>query len=243
MKKIRLSKKDIRNFVLRFVALFLVFLTFRIQIEYGNTFILEFPSNMSSRITDFQVTGLESNNTECFFVVDYQVYNTGPFTTYSGKPNGANLDLYLPSYFSSINVNLENVSIYNFAGEGTSTGGVDKIKPGIHDYNTTIKIYERNIEENENYTLPDGDYYFLIGKPRWDLIYGVNITITGENYTIDYETSIEPWDSDVVNLGDPFLLFYSVFSIIVLIGPIVYNTLKKQPDRLKDSNSNPDLNI
>jgi len=243
MKKIRLSKTDIRNLVLRFIALLVVFLALRSQISFGNTFILEFPSNMSSRITDFEVIGLESNDTQCFFTVDYQVYNSGPFTSYSGKPNGGNPILYLPSYFSSPNVNLENILIGNIAGEGTLSGGVDKIKPGVHDYNTTILIFERIDEQNENYTLPDGDYYFLLGKMRWNENCGVNFTITGENYTIDYEMPIEPWDPNVLNLGDPILVFYGSFSLIILIVPIIYKNLRKLPDQLEENNSQPDPNI
>ena len=103
MKKIRFSKKEIRNFVLRFLALLLIFFTLRVQIEFSSSYLLEFPSKMSSRITDFQVLGLESNDTECFLTIDYQVYNTGPFTAYCGEPNGGNPNLYLPSYFSSSN--------------------------------------------------------------------------------------------------------------------------------------------
>jgi len=230
MKKIRFSSKENKNFVLRLVALIVVFLTLQSQIGLGNTFILEFPSKMSSRITDFQILGLESNETKLTFVVDYQVYNSGPFTTYSGKPYGSNPELYLPTYFSSPNVNLTNVSIYNLAGEGTLGGGVDKIKPGINDYNTTYEFSDIYQEENSNYTLPDGDYYLLIGKSNWNQSYGLNITITGENYTVDYEIPIEPWDSDVSNLGDPLLLFYGCLSLIVLIGPIIYNILRKQQD-------------
>jgi len=240
MKKIRLSKKEKRNLVLRFFVLLVVFLTLRIQIALGNTFLLESPSHMSSRITNFQVLGLESNDTECFLVVDYQVYNTGPFITYCGEPGGGNPNLYLPTYLSSSNVNLENISIFNFASEGNLAGGVEKIKPGINDYNTTIQIYDRSYGELGNLTLSDGDYYFLIGKPSWDQIYGVNITITGENYAIYYETPIEPWDSNVLNLGDPFLIFYGIFSLIILIGPIIYNNLKKRPDPLKESELHPD---
>ena len=52
----------------------------------------------------------------------------------------------------------------------------------------------------------------------------------GESYTVDYEIPIEPWDSNVSNLGDPLYLFYGTISFIVLIGPILYNILRKQQD-------------
>jgi hypothetical protein len=53
---------------------------------------------------------------------------------------------------------------------------------------------------------------------------------------------IEPWDSNVLNLGDPILLIYGSFSLIILIGPIIYNNLRKQPDQLEESNQQPDAN-
>ena len=230
-----LSKKQKKNLITRFIILIVVFLFLQMQIAFGNTFILESPSKMSSRITKFEVIGLKTNDTNIFFVVDYQVYNSGPFTVYSGKAYGGKTDLYLPFSLLSSNANLSGVFIYNMAIEGGMAGGVDKIKPGIHDYNTSYEIIHGDFIEDYNYTLPDGEYHFSIGKTNWYQIYGVNLAINGENYTVDYEIPIGFWSSDVSNFGDPFLIFYGCFSIIILIGPIIFKNLRKQPDWLKKS--------
>lgn len=244
MKKIRFSRKEKKNFIIMFIILFVVFLFLSMQIAFGNTFILESSSNMSSRITNFEIISLESNDTNYFFNVDYQVYNDGPFTAYSGKGTGGSIDLCLPFSLSSSNINLENVSIYNLGNEGTLAGGVDKIKIGLNDYNTSYGIYDYDSYHiNENYTLPDGEYYFTLGKLTWNEICGVNFTITDGNYTVDYEIPLEPWESDVLNLGDPFYLFYGCFSLIILITPIIYKNLRKQPDRLEESELQQDSSI
>jgi len=244
MKKMRFSRREKKNFIIRFIILFVVFLFLSMQIAFGNTYILESSPNMSSRITNFEIINLESNDTNNIFNVDYQVYNDGPFIAYSGKSTGGSIDLCLSFSLSSSNVNLENISIYNLGKEGTLAGGFDRIRPGINDYNTSYEIYNYDSYQNsENFTLPDGDYYFRLGKLDWNENCGVNFTITGETYTVDYEIPLEPWESDVFYLGDPYYLFYGCFSFIVLIGPIIYKRLGKQANQLQESNSQPDPNI
>ena len=238
MKKIRLSRKEIKNLLIRFIFLVIFFYFLVLPISLGNTFILEYSSQMSSRITNFQVLDLPSNETNFSFTIDYQIYNSGPFMVYCGKSGGGSSDLFLPFTFSSSNVNLENVSIYDMAG-GTLAGGVDRIKPGIHNYTSTYELSDAN-QVDYNFTLPDGEYYFTLGKLTWNEICGVNFTITAENYTVNYELPIETWDSDVLYLGDPFLFIYGCVFIIILIGPIIFKNLKKQPNQLKESKLLPD---
>lgn len=244
MKKMKLSQKEKRYLIIRFIILIVCFWFLGLPISMGHTFILEYPSQMSSRITNFQILDLKPNDTNYIFVVDYQVFNEGPFTAYSGKGSGGSIDLCLPFSLSSSNVNLENISISNLGKEGTLAGGFDRIRPGINDYNSSYEIYNYDSYQNsENFTLPDGDYYFILGKLNWNENCGVNFTITGENYTVNYEIPLEPWESDVLYLGDPYYLFYGCFSFIVLIGPIIYKRLGKQADPFQESNLKPEPNI
>ncbi len=242
MKKMRLSKSEKKYLIVRFIILLVVFWFLGVPISMGHTSILEYPSQMSSRITNFQVLDFKPNETDYLFVVDYQVYNSGPFIAYCGRTGGGgSADLHLPFSFSSSNVNLENISIGNLA-KGTLMGDVVRIKPGIHNYTSIYLLYDSN-QRDYNFSLQDGDYFFRLGKTSWNQVYGINFTITGENYIVDYEIPIEPWDSNVLNLGDPFLMICGLIFFSILVGPIIYKHLKKQPDQLEESKLQPDPNI